>query len=75
MQLPHLFVILLIDFLFVGKCSYGVEERTPGKTYTKNGRWSQEKGSDFAGITTKISLLTATGTILTFSETTNPPLC
>jgi len=39
MQLPHLlFVILLIDFLFVGKCSYGVEERTPGKTYAKTSR-------------------------------------
>lgn len=36
---PHiLFIILLIDFLFVGKCSNGVEERTPGKTYAKTGR-------------------------------------
>jgi hypothetical protein len=41
---------LLTNFSSVGKCPYGVEERTSRTTYTKTGRWSQEKGSDFAGI-------------------------
>ena len=67
---------LLIHFPSVGKCSYGIEERTSRTTYTKNGRWSQEKGSDFAGIATEIHLRTTIITInpLSFETTISVPI-